>query len=105
MATQKLKTKYYEAHVAIDPVIDAYKRQLIELAEAFKFKVADLLMSKDGYFVVSDHDMFMTGHSHDYELLNRNMIALVLALAEQGYKVRRYKMEAVIFDSRVRGAL
>jgi hypothetical protein len=33
------------------------------------------------------------------------MIALVLALAEQGYKVRRYKMEAVIFDSRVRGAL
>ncbi len=105
MATQKLTTKYYESHVTIDPVIDAYKRQLTELAEAFKFKVADLLMSKEGHLVASDHDMFMTGHSHDYELLNRNMIALVLALAEQGYKVRRYKMEAVIFDSRVRSIL
>ena len=93
---------YYEAHVTIEPVFDANRDFAGQIAKAFKFKLADLLMRKrsEDSEERSKNDTFMTGHSTDYEDIKQRTISLVKQLQSYGYKVWRYKIEDTLVDSR-----
>jgi hypothetical protein len=88
---------YYESHVTIDPTDVVGK--LERIATDYKFKLAKLYMDKGGVNQ-SGIDMFMTGHGTLLPDLIERMESLIRDLQFNGYKVRRYKIEAVIIDSR-----
>lgn len=92
---------YYECHVTVDPVfgedLERFKR--VCAAPNIGFKVAKLLMEKGP----STKDSFCTGHSHTYEDMRRRMETCVDSLRTHGFNVRRYKIEAVVFDTRIHG--
>ena len=95
---------YYEAHITIEPVFDEAREYVRVVAEANKFKLADLLMKKRSEDTEerSSKDTFMTGHSKsllDIETRTRDTIR---ELQEAGFKVWRYKIEDTILDSRTK---
>lgn len=85
--------KYYESHVTIDPTDKLDKLKFI--SGAFGFKLAKLYLDK-----VSDLDQFMTAHGTEFAEISARMDNLVLTLKDNGFNVRRYKIEAVLVDSR-----
>lgn len=90
-------THYFESHVTIDPP-GPFSEGLFEfLCKEQKFRVAQLY-KKNGE--KNDTDAFCTGHGATYQHLFERMKALVSALSEAGFTVRRYKIEAVLFDSK-----
>lgn len=104
MPTAKL---YYEAHITIDPVFDERREHAQKLAECYRFRLAKLIMRKreaDEEQPAQD-DTFMTGHGVDLEYIVARMHTLIRLLKEQGFKVRRYKIEDTIMDSRTHDEL
>jgi hypothetical protein len=93
---------YYEAHVTIDPVFDIDRERAAIIAGYHKFKLANLIMRKreaDEETPAQD-DTFMTGHGKDlYDIKSRTK-NLILTLQQFNFKVRRYKIEDTILDSR-----
>ncbi len=87
--------KYYECHITIDP--DERKHALENFLSIHGFKLAKLLMQKGE---PSNLDMFMTGHSKDYNNLKGRMDAVLEELSLRKFKLRRYKIEAILLDSR-----
>jgi len=96
---------YLEAHITIAPVTDPVVREyLSNLAKAFKFKLAHLVMIKDkGPDKPSERDTFMTGHSKNIDDLAARSKGLVTILRECDFKVWRYKIESCVIDSRNQG--
>lgn len=93
---------YFECHVTIDPVFDLDLLRFNAICEKQGFKVAKLLMQKNKFDIGqdSDKDSFCTGHDKDYNKLYSKMINLLHDLKEYGFKIRRYKIEDIILDSR-----
>jgi len=89
---------YFEAHVTIDPVVGADRDNVEEIAHCNQFKLARLLMARG---LPSTLDTFMTGHATQLDLLTLRLRSLVASLRASGYKVRRYKIEDTVLDSRV----
>lgn len=98
----KTENTYYECHVTIEPVFDEKREQVKSIANAYNFKVAELLMKKrkNETETRSDKDTFTTGHSKDRNDLVIRMTNLVNDLKSNGFKVWRYKIEDVHLDSR-----
>lgn len=92
---------YFESHVTIDPSEQVEK--LRGVCEPLRYKVAELYMRKGGNLTISDLDQFMTGHSKDIEDLKERQSSLLVSLIHEGFQVRRYKIEAVLQDSRYLG--
>lgn len=90
---------YYECHVTIDPVFDERLEQFKELCKLYQFHVAKLLMQKGG---PSNLDSFCTGRGQDYKTLENDMYGLITDLIADGFRVRRYKIEAALLDSKYR---
>jgi hypothetical protein len=89
----------YECHVTIDPVDKPSRLHQLEMyCEQYKFKVAKLLKENG---VTSDRDQFMTGHGVAYNEIKLRMSDLCDLLKEQGYVIRRYKIEEILLDSRL----
>ena len=93
---------YYEAHVTIDPVSTSDRVHVAGLVANYRFKLANLLMDKG---VPSSLDTFMTGHDTDLDELVERTRCVVIALQTVGWKVRRYKIEDCVIDSRIRDEL
>lgn len=93
---------YYESHVTIDPVNDFHRAELQKKVEAYGFRVAKLLMQKGVPF---DEDMFMTARSADEDDITVRTIGVVRALRAADYKVRRYKIELTVVDSKIKDTL
>jgi len=95
---------YFECHITLDPVFDEKLMKLQELCKNFKFKVAKLLYRKrqDEDCVISTDDSFCTGHASSLEDITQRMLALIVTLKENGYKIIRYKIENIIIDSRMK---
>lgn len=93
---------YLEAHVTIEPVFDERREQAAEIAQRYKFKLADLLMKKRAEDTAerSGKDTFMTGHSKSKVDIAARTMALVRTLQASGFKVWRYKVEDTLIDSR-----
>lgn len=89
---------YYEAHVTLDPVPSSIRHEAAAIAEKYGFSIAKLLMDKG---VPSQLDTFMTARSQDYRLIEGNTINVVTELQDEGYVVRRYKIEDTLLDSRI----
>lgn len=87
----------FECHITIDPVAEDIRKNIETLANAYRFKLAKLLMQNGQ---PSHIDTFMTSHDDFKEALECRMVALCLDLKEKGFKIRRYKIEAIILDSR-----
>jgi len=99
MPTAKL---YYEAHITIDPVFDERRAFAGDLAAQNNFRLAKLIMRKreaDDEQPAQD-DTFMTGHGTDLDDIRDRTRAVVKRLQVFGFKVRRYKIEDTILDSR-----
>lgn len=92
------KTNYYfEAHITIDPVLDENElERLKSLVSASGFRVAKLFMQKS--LSKSNLDSFMTAKNKEYDAILDSTIKTVARLKENGYGVRRYKIENILLD-------
>lgn len=98
---------YFEAHITIDPVFDAARRQAEMLGEIYNFRMAKLILRKREADQERPHedDSFFTGRAKDSDELIVRTAGLVKALRMSGFVVRRYKIEDTILDSRVEDEL
>ncbi len=104
MGTEYTTKLYFECHVTIDPVFDERRAIASAIAQCYKFKLAKLIMEKGGELKQSELDTFMTGHGQDYKDLEERMVSLIEHLNRGGmFKVRRYKIENTLLDSRPQG--
>lgn len=88
---------YYECHITIAPVFEERLQHLTEISAPLRFKPAKLFMQKGD---PSNLDTFVTGHDTEVGELECRMVHLIGALIEEGYQVYRYKIEAVLLDSK-----
>lgn len=99
-----IEPKYYECHITVEPCFDEKLETLKIISQQFGFQVADLLFKrrKEETETRSDKDSFCTGRDEDYKILKIRMDNLVDELTFKGFQVWRKKIEAVLFDERVR---
>lgn len=89
----------FECHITVEyvnPDEPKFER-LREVGAMLYFRPAKLYMKKD---VKSDIDTFLTGHSDTKEDIMNRMRWMVRDLNGNGFRVTRYKVEEVLFDSR-----
>jgi len=99
---QKLpRWHYYEAHVTIEPPKDELDiKDVRRLAATHDFRVAKLLMERDGRLVDHDKDMFCSARSQERQDILDRTLAFVRDLMAFGFSVYRYKIESTLVDSR-----
>ena len=102
IANRREGRHYYEAHVTIEPAFGARLELFRALCQAQQFHVATLVMRKrkTAKPKSSDEDAFCTGRSISYSDIEVRMFKLVASLKENGFIVRRYKIENTVLDSR-----
>lgn len=94
----------YESHVTVEPIFEDRLIEFKNICLEYKFRVAKLLLQNraNSTPIRSNSDAFCTSHDlNQTELCNR-MLNLCLHLKSSNYKVWRYKIEAVIIDSRTK---
>jgi hypothetical protein len=93
---------YYEAHVTVEPVYETDLERFKIICHDYKFRVANLLMQKrrEDTEERSKNDSFCTGRGISYTDTEKRMLALVVRLQKEGFKVWRYKIESTLLDSR-----
>lgn len=92
---------YYESHVTIDPETEDHRVGLLHsICEDWGFRVAELYMKKGATLEPSDVDMFMTGRNVGCLRMHNKMFKLLQALRKHDFKIRRYKIELAVLDSR-----
>ncbi len=89
---------YHECHVTIEPVEGERFVQFEHICSKWDFKVATLLMQKT--LDRSKLDSFCTGKNKEYLPLENRMRWLLADLEQNEFKVFRYKIEAIILDSK-----
>jgi hypothetical protein len=97
---------YYESHITIEPVFNERLELFRELCKDYGFQAADLLMQKkrENKPERSDKDTFCTGRGRDFNALKARMHRLVAQLEDHDYSVWREKIEAVLYDRRLKDA-
>lgn len=100
----KMNIKYYECHITLEPVFDGRLQQASTICQKFNFKIADLLMQKRKMDLPmrSSKDTFTTSRSLSYQDILDRMNACVHELQMNDFKIWRKKIEAVIFDERIK---
>jgi hypothetical protein len=95
---------YYESHVTVEPVFDSRLETFRSIAATYRFRVADLFMQRERKDTPerSSKDSFCTGRSKSFEEIKTNMDALANDLQRSGIQVWRKKIEAVVYDERLR---
>lgn len=92
----------YECHITVDP-IEGEKLELFnKVCAIWEFKVAKLVMVKDRQITEDrgNKDQFCTGHNVDFEVLDTRAKVLMANLRVTGFRVRRFKIEAILTDER-----
>lgn len=96
--------EYYECHITIDPVLDNDKlKTLKELSKSCNFRVAELLMKKNGEYALSDMDSFLTARDPDKHDIHNKMVKMCELLKDNEFVIRRYKIEYAYLDSKSMG--
>ena len=95
---------YFECHITIEPVFDERLEIYKKICEKYNFKVADLLMQKRKTDSPerSIKDSFCTGRAKEYDSLFEKMNLLVEDLKNNNFKVWRMKIEAILFDQKIK---
>lgn len=89
---------YFETHITIDPVPEEQEIELKQIVSGFGFRVAELYMKKGKRSIL---DSFMTTRGTDYEDVLLRTEACVDSLIDNGYHVRRYKIENTLLDVKI----
>lgn len=94
---------YYECHVTVEPVFDNALEIFKNVCKKQGFKAANLLMQKDRGSTPerSDKDTFATGQDEEFINLQSRMHSLLGDLMMGGFKVWRYKIEAILLDQKL----
>lgn len=94
---------YYESHITIEPVFETTLEIFKHLCEKHGFKAANLLMQKERESVPerSNKDTFATGQDEKFIVLQSRMHSLLGDLMMDGFKVWRYKIEAILLDQKL----
>lgn len=95
---------YYESHITVEPVFEERLERFKELCAPYAFKPAKLLMKKRNIDtpVRSEYDTFCTGKNKNHDKLRDSMLLLVQSLTNDGFKVWRYKIEAILLDVKLK---
>lgn len=96
---------YYESHVTIEPLTtDEQIDKFTVLCRQHNFHPAKLFMQKRPSDTEerSKYDSFCSSRSRDYDTIVTNTVNLVKTLKEAGFRVWRYKVEDIQFDSKVK---
>ena len=97
---------YYECHVTIDPVFGDDLEKFKRVCKSFRFRPANLLMVKGTTpqslmdYETSNIDCFCTYKGGEYDTTFSLMTMFSKKLSENGFKVKRAKIEAALFDER-----
>ena len=90
---------YFECHLTFEPIMDESRlAQLKEIAAAFKFRVATLIMVKGER--PNDRDSFMTTRSDSFIDIENRMVECIRVLRSYNYRLIRYKIENTLLDSK-----
>ena len=93
---------YYESHVTVDPLEGLELNKFKSTCNNYGFKVAELLMVKEGFGLVnSDKDSFCTTRSKNFDDISKRTKLLIYELNMVNIKVRRYKIEDTLIDSKI----
>jgi hypothetical protein len=89
----------FECHVTTAPPIsEESHNNLVDICNAYNFRIARLYMKTGS---PSTKDAFMTFKSDDYGKTYANMVGLIDTLNKCGFDVWRYKIEKILFDSKI----
>ncbi len=99
-----MKSLYYEIHVTIDPNFDVIET-LKELGQSHGFRMAKLLMRKNEGLTRAEDDMFFTSRTKTLEEAITKTHNFCKQLNEDGFIVRRYKIEDTVVDSKIKDLL
>lgn len=92
---------YFEAHVTTDPLTSTEDIEHFQtICNAYGFRPAKLLMQKGATLVPSDLDAFCTTRSSNFGDISDRVYNIVKDLKGAGIRVRRYKIEDTVMDSR-----
>lgn len=91
---------YFEAHITTDPVDTDRWDEFLGLVDTYDFRVADLWMHKGEEIQPWKMDAFCSGRGGHYDDLFGRMKAIIDRCTAMGIKVRRYKIENTLLDSR-----
>ncbi len=93
---------YWEAHITIIPVEDDNMVTVLKVdAEKHGFRIAKLIMIDQGLEPAS----FMTARDDNGHLLFERTSAFIGCLLDDGFVVKRYKIESTGVDSRIEDVL
>lgn len=87
----------FEAHVMLEAVFDNRRNELERIAATHSFRPAKLFMQRG---VPSNLDTFCTGHSNSLIEITNRLGACLTALRAAHFAIYRYKIEAILLDSR-----
>lgn len=90
---------YYESHITIEPVEDERLDLFKDICQRWNFKVANLLMQKT--LNKSNLDSFCTGKDKNFTMMKARMNYVLDELKNRNFNVYRYKIEAILLDSKV----
>lgn len=96
-----MQSLYFESHVTVDPLEGNELERFKRACEEYGFRVADLVMIKNGHTQRSTKDAFCTTRDKNFASIKFRTINLVEACKRQGIKVRRYKIEDTLVDSKI----
>jgi len=98
-----MEVHYYECHVTVEPCVEEERLLLLKkVCKGHQFRVADLLLVKRKVETAarSNKDSFCTTRASTLSETQRRLNALVEILNNNGFKVWRAKIEAVIYDEK-----
>lgn len=89
---------YFEAHITLDPVLEPERLQFLkDIAAKWDFRIADLIMVKGEPNL---KDAFCSARSRSWYGIKSMTKHMAKELKQNGFKVRRYKIENTLIDSR-----
>lgn len=94
---------YFECHVTIDPVYGAKYEGFKRICDSLGFKIANLVMKRSSVTArerPNEEDEFCTARDSNYDDMRERMKQLIEVLQRNGFRVRRYKIEDTLIDSR-----
>lgn len=106
LGNEKRKMQKFEAHVTVEPLFNERRKQFEEICGRHGYKAANLVMiKKEGAATPSNRDTFCTGYGDAVSDMKFVLRKFVPELRKAGIKVWRYKIEAIIVDSKFKDEL
>ena len=82
----------FESHVEVHKYPESLEGEAIYIAHKHDFRVST--------FSDADRTVFINGRGKQYGELSDRMSMLILDLHTRGFKIKRYKIEEVLMDSK-----